>query len=166
MLIAARFSGSGSGKDLLSRATSLIAFGLLPFSSFPIPVAPDAYRGRDRPAYPALNNGCAATFENPLAGHSCDKQGSDIAKPGLLGLPGVVTLEWGPSPIRDVYATFAPMASSIGTRRRATAPNPTRPHRAARQFAEIIRQLGLELPAFAGAGRTVQLSQTTQYRQH
>ena len=38
MLIAARFSGSGSGKDLLSRATSLIAFGLLPFSSFPIPV--------------------------------------------------------------------------------------------------------------------------------
>ena len=31
MLIAARFSGSGSGKDLLSRATSLIAFGL-PFS--------------------------------------------------------------------------------------------------------------------------------------
>jgi hypothetical protein len=44
MLIAARFSGSGSGKDLLSRATSLIAFGLLPFSSFPIPVAPDAYR--------------------------------------------------------------------------------------------------------------------------
>src|SRR6202035_4703353 len=50
MLIAARFSGSGSGKDLLSRATSLIPFGLLPFSSFPIPVAPDAYRGRDRPA--------------------------------------------------------------------------------------------------------------------
>jgi hypothetical protein len=38
MLIAARFSGSGSGKDLLSRAISLIAFGLLPFSSFPIPV--------------------------------------------------------------------------------------------------------------------------------
>ena len=34
MLIAAPFSGSGSGKDLLSRATSLIAFGL-PFSSFP-----------------------------------------------------------------------------------------------------------------------------------
>jgi hypothetical protein len=27
MLIAARFSGSGSGKDLLSRAISLIAFG-------------------------------------------------------------------------------------------------------------------------------------------
>jgi hypothetical protein len=52
--------------------------------------------------HPALNNGCAATFENPLAGHSCDKQGSDIAKPGLLGLPGVVTLEWGPGPIRDV----------------------------------------------------------------
>ena len=50
MLIAARFSGSGSGKDLLSRATSLIAFGLLPFSSFPIPVAPDSCRGRDRPA--------------------------------------------------------------------------------------------------------------------
>jgi hypothetical protein len=40
MLIAARFSGSGSGKDLLSRAISLIASGLLPFSSFPIPVAP------------------------------------------------------------------------------------------------------------------------------
>ena len=40
MLIAARFSGSGSGKDLLSRAISLIAFGLLPFPSFPIPVAP------------------------------------------------------------------------------------------------------------------------------
>ena len=39
MLIAARFSGSGSGKDLLSRAISLIASGLLPFSSFPIPVA-------------------------------------------------------------------------------------------------------------------------------
>ena len=36
MLIAARFSGSGSGKDLLSRATSLIAFGL-PFSSFRYP---------------------------------------------------------------------------------------------------------------------------------
>ena len=34
MLIAARFSGSGSGKDLLSRAISLIASGLLPFSSF------------------------------------------------------------------------------------------------------------------------------------
>ena len=50
MLIAARFSGPGSGKDLLSRATSLIASGLLPFFSFPIPVAPDAYRGLDRPA--------------------------------------------------------------------------------------------------------------------
>ena len=50
MLIAARFSGSGSGKDLLSRTISLIASGLLPFSSFPIPVAPDSYRGRDRPA--------------------------------------------------------------------------------------------------------------------
>ena len=50
MLIAARFSGSDSGKDLLSRAISLIASGLLPFSSFPIPVAPDSYRGRDRPA--------------------------------------------------------------------------------------------------------------------
>ena len=36
MLIAARFSGPGSGKDLLSRAISLIASGLLPFSSFPI----------------------------------------------------------------------------------------------------------------------------------
>ena len=46
MLIAARFSGPGSGKDLLSRAISLIASGLLPFSSFPIPVAPDSYRGR------------------------------------------------------------------------------------------------------------------------
>ena len=34
MLVAARFSGSGSGKDLLSRAISLIASGLLPFSSF------------------------------------------------------------------------------------------------------------------------------------
>src|ERR1700730_7561268 len=50
MLIAARFSGSGSGKDLLSLSISLIASGLLPFSSFPIPVAPDSYRGRDRPA--------------------------------------------------------------------------------------------------------------------
>ena len=50
MLIAARFSGSGSGKDLLSRAISLIASDLLPFSSFPTPVAPDSYRGRDRPA--------------------------------------------------------------------------------------------------------------------
>jgi hypothetical protein len=52
MLIAARFSGSGSGKDLLSRATSLIAFGLLPFCSFPIPVASRLARieGRDRPA--------------------------------------------------------------------------------------------------------------------
>jgi hypothetical protein len=38
MLIAARFSGSGSGKDLLSRAISLVAFGLLPFSNFPIPI--------------------------------------------------------------------------------------------------------------------------------
>jgi hypothetical protein len=48
MLIAARFSGPGSGKDLLSRAISLIASGLLPsFSSFPIPVAPDSYRGRE-----------------------------------------------------------------------------------------------------------------------
>ena len=47
MLIATRFSGSGSGKELLSRAISLIASGLLPFSSFPIPVAPDSYRGRD-----------------------------------------------------------------------------------------------------------------------
>src|ERR1700722_15911257 len=37
MLIAARFSGSGSGKDLLSRAISLIASDLLPFSSFPTP---------------------------------------------------------------------------------------------------------------------------------
>ena len=44
MLIAARFSGPGSGKDLLSRAISLIASGLLPFSSFPIPVAPDSVR--------------------------------------------------------------------------------------------------------------------------
>jgi hypothetical protein len=35
MLIAARFSGSGSDKDLLSRAISLIAFGLLPFSQLP-----------------------------------------------------------------------------------------------------------------------------------
>ena len=50
MLIAARFSGSGSGKGLLSRAISLIASGLLPFSSFPIPAAPDSYRGPDRPA--------------------------------------------------------------------------------------------------------------------
>src|SRR5580704_7317872 len=50
MLIAARFSGSGSGKDLCSRAISLIAFGLLPFSSFPILVAPDSYRGRNHPA--------------------------------------------------------------------------------------------------------------------
>ena len=50
MLIVARFSGPGTGKDLLSRAISLIASGLLPFSSFPIPVALDAYRGRDRPA--------------------------------------------------------------------------------------------------------------------
>ena len=33
MLIAARFSGPGSEKDLLSRAISLIASGLLPFSS-------------------------------------------------------------------------------------------------------------------------------------
>jgi len=49
-LIAARFSGPGSGKDLLSRAISLIASGLLPFSSLPIPVPPDSYRGRDRPA--------------------------------------------------------------------------------------------------------------------
>ena len=49
MLIAARFSRSGSGKDLLSRAISLIASGLLPFSSFPIPVAPDSYRGPDHP---------------------------------------------------------------------------------------------------------------------
>ena len=38
------------GQRPLSRAISLIAFGLLPFSSFPIPVASDAYRGRDRPA--------------------------------------------------------------------------------------------------------------------
>jgi hypothetical protein len=44
MLIAARFSGPGSGKDLLSRAISLIASGLLAFSSFPTPVAPDSYR--------------------------------------------------------------------------------------------------------------------------
>jgi hypothetical protein len=36
-LIAARFSGSGSGKDLLGRAISLIASDLLPFSSFPTP---------------------------------------------------------------------------------------------------------------------------------
>jgi len=50
MLIAARFSGPGSGKDLLSCAIWLIASGLLPFSSFPIPVAPDTYRGLDRPA--------------------------------------------------------------------------------------------------------------------
>jgi hypothetical protein len=47
MLIAARFSGPGSGKDLLSRAISLIASGLLPsFSSFPIPVAPEARGSR------------------------------------------------------------------------------------------------------------------------
>ena len=59
MLIAARFSGSGSGKDLLSRAISLIASDLLPFSSFPTPVAPDSYRGRDRPAcrIPVLEEG-------------------------------------------------------------------------------------------------------------
>src|ERR1700730_297287 len=50
MLIAARFSGPGSGEDLLRRALSLILSGLLPFSSFPTPVAPDSYRGRDRPA--------------------------------------------------------------------------------------------------------------------
>ena len=35
MLIAERFSGSDSGKDLLSRAISLIAFGLLPFPQLP-----------------------------------------------------------------------------------------------------------------------------------
>jgi hypothetical protein len=46
MLIAARFPGSGSGKDLLSRAISLIASGLLPFSSFPIPVAPDSFQAQ------------------------------------------------------------------------------------------------------------------------
>jgi hypothetical protein len=56
MLIAARFSGSGSGKDLLSRAISLITSGLLPFSSVPIPVAPTR-----------IENGTALLAEIPCA---------------------------------------------------------------------------------------------------
>ena len=60
ILIAARFSGSGSGKDLLSRAISLIASGLLPFSSFPIPVAPDS-----KPRPPAPTAGQAARGGRP-----------------------------------------------------------------------------------------------------
>jgi hypothetical protein len=75
MLIAARFSGSGSGKDLLSRATSLIAFGLLPFSSFPIPVAPDAYRGRDRPA-----------CRNPMCSKRDGAQGAAAVRSGTRNL--------------------------------------------------------------------------------
>ena len=59
MLIAARFSGSGSGKDLLSRATSLIAFGL-PFS----------ISRRDSPAckIPCAGRGMAHMAK---AGHVC-----------------------------------------------------------------------------------------------
>jgi len=43
-------------------------------------------------ARPRLHNGCAASRENLLAGHSCDKRSSDIAKPGFLGLPLWVTV--------------------------------------------------------------------------
>jgi hypothetical protein len=72
MLIAARFSGSGSGKDLLSRAISLIASGLLPFPSFPISVAPNAYRGRDRPVcrIPCARRGMAYRYGRTESRHS------------------------------------------------------------------------------------------------
>jgi hypothetical protein len=78
MLIAARFSGSGSGKDLLSCAISLIASGLLPFSSFAIPVAPgdlaDSWCRPTRPFAAGLARGSfgavrafpAAKIERPL----------------------------------------------------------------------------------------------------
>ena len=74
MLIAARFSGPGSGKDLLSRAISLIASGLLPFSSFPIPVAPEARgsramgsTGREATTQPLRRLPCDATYQRVRA---------------------------------------------------------------------------------------------------
>ena len=87
MLIAARFSGSGSGKNLLSRAISLIASGLLPFSSFPIPVAPDSYRGR-------RERGLTMNTNNNVAG-SCGQSPTSINPSPLLISPflWVVALE-------------------------------------------------------------------------
>ena len=67
MLIAARFSGPGSGKDLLSRAISLIAAGLLPFSSFPIPVAPILV---SRTGPPCLQNPVCSRGDAPGCGRS------------------------------------------------------------------------------------------------
>src|SRR6266404_2177655 len=86
MLIAARFSGSGSGKDLLSRAISLIASGLLPFSSFPIPVAPDSYRGRDRPA---CRIPCAPKRDGPQGAAAVRSDTRNLARASLVALSSI-----------------------------------------------------------------------------
>src|SRR5258708_35317429 len=83
MLIAARFSGSGSGKDLLSRAISLIASGLLPFSSFPIPVAPDSRTGvARRSGWENSDN----QDGNPASRHWHDRRGVSVAQGAIEGL--------------------------------------------------------------------------------
>ena len=86
MLIAARFSGSGSGKDLLSRAISLIASGLLPFSSFPIPVAPDSCRGRDPPD---LQNPVCSKRDGPQGAAAVSSDTRNLARASVVALSSI-----------------------------------------------------------------------------
>ena len=86
MLIAARFSGSGSGKDLLSRAISLIASDLLPFSSFPTPVAPDSYRGRDPPC---LQNPVCSKRDGPQGAAAVRSDTRNLARASLVALSSI-----------------------------------------------------------------------------
>jgi hypothetical protein len=84
MLIAARFSGSGSGKDLLSRAISLIASGLLPFSSFPIPVAPDSRTGP-----PCLQNPVCSKRDGPQGAAAVRSDTRNLARASLVALSSI-----------------------------------------------------------------------------
>ena len=84
-LIAARFSGSGSGKDLLSRAISLIASGLLPFSSFPIPVAPDLVSTGP----PCLQNPVCSKRDGPQAAAAVRSDTRNLARASLVALSSI-----------------------------------------------------------------------------
>ena len=86
MLTAARFSGSGSGKDDLSRATSLIAFGLLPFSSFPIPVAPELV---SRTGPPCLQNPLCSKRDGPQGAAAVRSDTRNLARASLVALSSI-----------------------------------------------------------------------------
>ena len=86
MLIAARFSGSGSGKALLSRAISLVASGLLPFSSFPIPVAPDSV---SRTGPPCLQNPVCSKRDGPQGAAAVRSDTRNLARGSLVALSSI-----------------------------------------------------------------------------